>query len=422
MIVCDRDEVALSPAPPPGQLLRVAWKVGRWAYGRTFRLSPIFWAAIALLGLAGGGLAVVSSQPRVVQQAAVAGGALATTVALAALATWLWTARRSRHMLIFLTPFDETSADATRVAPLQTRALAKMIRDDPLLREAVEVRALRGPLRRREAARLMVRSKAYVVVGGDVTTVAQLAKWSPWLMLRWTLTEGYLGLRLIHFGLPGLSRPTLAQLLEDPAVPIAVFAERDFELAHADGLRAALLLLCATERPDARSSARLAAAARLRDAMPLRIRTLLVMAENGIGGPLPEPAAMPALAARLAQAGEREADDPYLWAEVNTLLTLAERAGYSKPSTRLPYARRVAEAWPSNAATQWGLGICLLAVGEVLWDEERDLDGCSAHAHEAIGPLERALKLRRGVVPRREIRAALRIAQARAHGASPDET
>lgn len=232
-----------------------------------------------------------------------------------------------------------------------------------------------------------------MVVGGEVTTVAQLAKWTPWMVVRWTRREGYLGAQRIRLGRASLGAPSLMELLEDPAIPIALFAKSEFDIAHGRGIRATLLVVAATETRDSVNYERLQAARRLSDAMPLRIRALLLIAENVIAG-VPVPDEMPTAARQLAEAGAREADDPYLWAEVATFYMFGERANRSEPSERLPYMRRLAAAAPRSAAKQWGLGACLLAVGEELLETDDDMEAYKTYAREAITPLQLALRKR----------------------------
>jgi hypothetical protein len=403
--------VALPPTPV-GVTARIAIAIARWLYARTFRLSPIGWALGCLICVAGLAAALVLPFGEPVWSVALAAcAALLAMISLAALVTWLWTARRSKRLVVFLTPFDERSADATRVAPLHVEALRQELCNDPLLRDVLDVRTLKGPLRPKDATRLILWAKAHAVIGGNVTTVAGAARWSPWLLVRWRFGESYAGLRKIVPFRRRLGPPNLDNLLTDPSVPIEIFAEEELRLAHAEIVHAAVLLLAATDDPDTRrTTERLAAAATAREALPVKLRALLIIGEHESGepGPLDK---WHETARRIAEAGDREADDPYLWAEVNTLFLYAERFGASRPSERLPYQRRLAEAMPDKPEHQWGLGMCLLAVGYERWEAGGSIDDLRHFAEQALPPLRRAVELPRGRVPKREIRAGLRQAE-----------
>lgn len=117
-----------------------------WLYRRSFRLPPTAWLA-ATAG--SGGLAVGGATQLLPGLDRILATSIPGALAIAgggALLSWSRMARGSKQLLVFVSPFDEKSADATRIAPLQVDALRRMIAEEVLLRDYVEVRTLRVPL------------------------------------------------------------------------------------------------------------------------------------------------------------------------------------------------------------------------------------------------------------------------------------
>jgi hypothetical protein len=390
---------------------RAALSAVRWLYVRALSVRPSLWAVAVVSGFVAV-LAVVSRIDGVSKYVLASGlGAFAFT-ALAALVTWAWTIRPTRRLLIFLTPFDERSADLTFVAHLQVAALRRSLQEEPLLEDAVEIRGLRAPLRLAAAGRLLVHSRGHAILGGEVVTAGGHARWDPWLMIRWRRSVGYLGLWRVRLGRLRLNDPTTQRLAVEAAVPVAVFTERDVGFLHVEVVVGTMLVLAALDKDtsDQHRETRLAAAETYRAKLPVLIRALLSIAQAGSawskGSRVWTDAAL-----SLAELGDRDADHPYLWREVATLMTFAEREGEIDPHERLPYARRAAEGAPDHGGAQFGLGASLMATGEeyLAGGDTARARGCFA---EAVGHFTRALELQHEGIRRREIRYWLRRARA----------
>jgi len=386
-----------------------------WLYRRAFKMSPTVWAA-TVLG-AGGASAVGATQllPGL-------DGILATSLPGAlvlggtgALLGWSRMARRSKRLIVFFSPFDEKSADATRVAPLQVDALRRMVEEDPLLRDHVEVRTARVPLDVESSARLLTWTDGHLCVSGEVTTAGGNARWVPWLALRWTWSTGVSTRRGLHMGRPKLHPATPEKMDVDAGLPLIVFAEKDFSTNHARGVRAALLLLVAGEHlyRDPKAAAACRAEARGdADALPTLLRALLVI----LDADAPNATSLGDWAEQrarkiIAEAGATGTDHPYLWMEVAFLMTMAENEGRVRSSERLVFARRAADPLPEYRQAAFGLGAALVATAEEQMIEKGDVDGARKLCAEAVPQLEKAQRLR-GRRLRREVKDFLRAAEA----------
>lgn len=388
--------------------------LARWAYQRTFALSPPSWTLVLILALAcivlGATQIDIAGAWLTLLPAAAVG-----TAALAALGTWLWSARPARGRLkAFLSPFDERSADATRVAPLQAHALKSMIETDPFLKERLSVRGLRVPLDKQASVRLLRWTRGHCCVSGEVITAGGQARWAPRLAVRWTVTTGFITPSAILLRRPRLHTPTVEEL-EAEGLPIAVFTETEFRTEHSDSIRAALLILAGGELArhddDSVAQALTTEAARYWGSMPPLLRALLAMQRDDLDPLGSDAEKLKARAVELARIGEESADHPYLWAEVAGNLTITEALDVSTPAERVPHARRSAAGFPKSGDQQFALAAALVGSAEYATVNHRDLDQARALCEEAIPILERALKLRRRDIPRHEVKRFLRIAR-----------
>lgn len=391
------------------------WRAIAWLYRQTFRVGPPGWAATTV---GSGALAVVGATqllPGVdgmIATGAPGGVAIAGTAALLA---WSRMARKTNRVVMFVSPFQETSAGDAWVAALQVDALRREITEDPLLAERVELRSLRAPLDAPGGARVLTWTDGHLCVSGDVVTAGGRSRWAPRLALRWTWSTGVSGRRGVRLSRPKLHPATTADMAVDVGVPIVVFAEEDFSSGHARGIRAALMVLVAGENPDGdpRTAAMCRdAATRDAGALPPLLRALLVILEAN---------AVDATSlgdwfkrrARLMAAGAESAglDHPYLWMEVTSAFTLAERADETQPSQRLPYARRALEAAPTEPLASFGLGTALVATAEERLIYHGDVEGAKRLCAEAVPHLREAERAKDKDV-RREVQEFLRAAEA----------
>lgn len=375
------------------------WRLVAWLYRRTFKMSPGGW--IAATTISGSAAAVGATQllPSVEGILTTSVPGVIAAAGAGALLNWSRQARRSKRLIVFLSPFDERSADTTSVAPLQVDALTRMIVEDPLLSELIDVRKLWAPLDVKSSSRLLAWTKGHACVSGEVIAAGGRSRWTPWLAVRWTWSTGLFGRRRVRLGPPRLHPPRTEQMDVDAGVPIAVFAERDFSTAHARGIRAALLLLAAGElvqRDSSVSEACRVAARRDFDALPTLLRALLVILE----AQAPDATSFGDWAERrareIASNGAASADHPYLWKEVASLMTIAEREGLTSPSARLPFARRALAGDPSDPVAAFGLGNALVAAAEERALAHEDFEGAKELCAEAIPELKKALSKLRG--------------------------
>jgi len=346
--------------PEPGfamarEGLKWHWRAVAWLYRRGFQLSPAAWLTTTL---GSGGLAAVGAT----QLLPGIDGVLATSIpgavaigGTAALVEWFRKARRSKGLLVFVSPFDEMSADATRVAPLQVEAVRRMVLEDALLRDRVEVRTLRVPLDAQSCARLLTWTDGHFCVSGEVTTAGGKARWAPWVALRWTWSTWSTGVstrRGLRISRPKLHPAKPEHMNVDAGVPLVVFAENEIATTHLRGIRAALLLLVAGEVLDVDSSAAAAcrvAAQRDADALPTLLQALLVIQDASASTHLSSGCGLKERAHVIAEGALAAGiDHPYLWMEVTSSLAIAELQGESRPSERLDFARRAAALAPTD--------------------------------------------------------------------------
>lgn len=315
---------------------------------------------------------------------------------LVSLVEWARAVRPSERLIAFLSPFDEKSADATRVAPLQVAALSEMIRNEPLLAQRVDVRALRFPLEVAGAVRLLRWTRGHACLSGEVRTAGGKARWGPLVVRALSWATGVASHSRVRLGPLRLHPARADQMGIDAGLPVFVFTEKDIVTDHARGVRAGLLLLVAGEllpRGSTEEQRCRAAAKKGADALPRLLRALLLILDTDA----PEAKSPGDCAARrarklAAQAGLADAEHPYLWHEVTSLFTLAEIEGASRPSERLPFARRAAESAPGEARAAFGLGTALVATAEEQLLEKGDVEGAKRLCAEALPALEAALK------------------------------
>lgn len=393
---------------PPGAAtgIRLVLAALGWMYRQTFKLAPPVWLLIAILAAAAT-VALVSVQPlAAIPVAVVAVGAGA------ALLAWLVLGRpHGNRLLAFLCPFDELSADATRIAPLQVRALGDRIAADPLLDKAIAVRRLRQPLDPAGARRLLRWTRGHACVSGEVTTAEGRARWSPHLTIRWTMALAEADHFTVRVRRPKLVRPHQSPLEVEAGVPIATFTEAEFSADHAATVHGTLLVLAGQEYTpsfgDYEHNERFFVAAdRYRSSLPLIVRVLATI------GLHPAPAAddwgqrMRDQGLRMAAAAEHDADHPYLWMEIASVMLMAERSDAVRPLERLPYARRAVDGAPDDPRARLHLGMALMASAEELLLDRLDIDESQRLAAEALDIFRSLPRRGRGEVAR-QARACL---------------
>lgn len=343
--------------PVPGGLVgRLALAVILWIRQRPYVLPPRAWSALILAFLIAAVFAVILGVSPSWLPLALLGSAVIPVVPRS---IWARMRRRSNKVVVFLARFgDDNSPEYALRASTHLTQLERRLGQNDYLRAAIEVRALRAPVKQPHAKRILRHTRARAVVSGTGLEVAGSARWEAWTMVRWRQQVGFSdrmpGGGFIGFIKSRLTSGKSSATAGDARADVRILTADGFPAKHADGIEGTLLLIAGAERPDEEFGREcLEGANSFRDALPLEARAVW---EIGRGMDTLTETGDPSAAARsMEAAADDDAEHILLWNACLAMLAAAERRDLVSPAERVRVGLRAVSDAPDDFFANMGV-------------------------------------------------------------------